>query len=188
MAKQPKGDFVTFTDTSKECIELLKKYAKEGLKEGGKVVTKQMKEYIRSNHAHTGNLAKSVCAWVKIDYGTGQPYMEIGYRSRTQMRKRGVKFFVNPHWFEFGVSPHTIMTRQMKNEGRSAYELEGNGRKYGFIVRHPGLGGKNFLRNTVYENIKEIVDAEKEAIAKISDMLIEKGMRIDLGGDEEIDG
>ena len=69
---------ITFTDTSKECIDLMKKYAKDGLKAGGKVVTKILKDDIKANHYRTGGLYKSVVAWAKVNYQTGQPYMEIG--------------------------------------------------------------------------------------------------------------
>ena len=162
---------VKFVDTSKECIDLMKKYAKEGLKASGKVITKILKNDIKSNH-----------------YKTGQPYMEVGYRSRAQMKKRGVKYYVNPWWFETGIKPHTIATKQFVDTGKTSYELHDNrGVKFGIIVRHPGRTGKNLLRNTVYNNVKEIRQAQIESLKKIDDIKVEKGLFIDLGGDEEID-
>ena len=113
--------------------------------------------------------------------------MDVGYRSKAQMKKKGVKFWVNPTWFEFGVQPHVIMTREYKESGHSSYQLEGNGRKYGVIVQHPGIVSKNFLRNTVMENIDEITTAEQDSLKEIENMMIEKGMTINLGEDEEID-
>lgn len=179
---------VKFVDTSKECIDLMKKYAKEGLKASGKVITKILKNDIKSNHYKTGGLYKSIVAWVKINYKTGQPYMEVGYRSRAQMKKRGVKYYVNPWWFETGIKPHTIATKQFVDTGKTSYELHDNrGVKFGIIVRHPGRTGKNLLRNTVYNNVKEIRQAQIESLKKIDDIKVEKGLFIDLGGDEEID-
>ncbi len=179
---------ITYTDTSKECIDLMKKYAKEGLKAGGKIVTKIVKDDIKANHYRTGGLYKSVVAWAKINYKTGQPYMEIGYRSKAQMKKRGIKFYVNPWWFEMGILPHTITTRQYKQTGKSSYELHDHkGIKYGVIVQHPGRPSKNLLRNTVYENIDKIKDAQKESLMKITEIQVVKGLTVDLGGDEEID-
>lgn len=179
---------VKFVDTSKECIDLMKKYAKEGLKAGGKVITKILKDEIKNNHYKTGGLYKSIVAWAKINYKTGQPYMEVGYRSRAQMKKRGVKYYVNPWWFETGISPHTIATKQYINTGKSSYELHDNrGIKFGIIVQHPGKTGKNLLRNTVFNNIKEIRQAQIESLKKIDDIKVEKGLLVDLGGDEEID-
>ena len=179
---------VNFVDTSKECIDLMKKYAKEGLKASGKVITKILKNDIKSNHYKTGGLYKSIVAWAKINYKTGQPYMEVGYRSRAQMKKRGVKYYVNPWWFETGIKPHTIATKQFVDTGKSSYELHDNrGVKFGIIVQHPGRTGKNLLRNTVYNNLKEIRQAQIESLKKIDDIKVEKGLFIDLGGDEEID-
>ena len=136
---------IKFVDTSKECIDMMKKLSKQGLKASGKIITKVLKEKIP---VRTGGLKKSIVAWAKIDYKTGIPYMEVGYRSRQQMKKRGVKFFVNPWWFEFGTKPHEIMTNEMKNKGKSSYELHDHQRNYGVIVQHPGMGQKNFLRNS----------------------------------------
>lgn len=179
---------ILFVDTSKECIDLLRKYAKEGLKSSGKIITKILKNDIKSNHYRTGGLYKSIVAWAKINYKTGQPYMEVGYRSKAQMKKRGIKYYVNPWWFEQGINPHTIATKEYVNTGKSSYELQDNrGFKFGVIVKNPGRRGKNLLRNTVYNNIKEIREAQVEALKKIDDLKVEKGFNVDLGGDEEID-
>lgn len=179
---------IEFIDTSQECIGLMTKYAKEGLKAGGKIVTKILKEDLKTNHHHTGGLAKAVVAWAKIDNKTGQPYMQVGYRSRSQMKKRGIKYFVNPYWLEFGVTPHQVSTKQFKKTGKSTYMLHNHlGQKFGFIANHPGVTNKNLLRNTVYNNIKEIREAQVESLGKITELQITKGLIVDSGGDEEID-
>lgn len=175
---------VQFVDTSKECIQMMKKLSKQGLKASGKVITKALKEKIP---VRTGGLKKSIVAWAKIDYKTGIPYMEVGYRSRAQMKKRGIKYFVNPWWFEFGNRPHEIMTKEMKNTGKSSYQLHDHQRNYGVVIKHPGMSNKNFLRNTVMENIEEIQKAQEEAFSELSEMMIQEGAKIDLGEDEEIE-
>lgn len=175
---------VKFIDTSKESKNMMIKLAKDGLKAGAKVVTKIVREKINQR---TGGLRKAITAWAKIDKETGQPYLDIGYRNRAQMKKRGIKYVVNPCWIEFGVKPHVIMTKSFKNTGKSAYQLEGNGGKYGVKVQHPGLSGKNLLRNTVYENIEQIQKAEEDYLKQLTDLMIEQGAKIDIGGDEEIE-
>lgn len=176
---------VEFVDTSKECIAMMKKLSKDALKKGGKVVTDIMKEKIP---VRRGYFKKAIKAWAKIDFKTGQPYLEVGYLSRSQTRKKfGLKYFVNPTWFEFGTKPHTIQTRQLKEGTKLTYELEGNSRKYGYSVQHPGMSSKNFLRNTAYENIDKIHSAIQEELSKLEEYTITQGMNIDLGGDEEID-
>lgn len=175
---------VEFVDTSKECMQMMKKLSKQGLKASGKIITKTLKTKIP---VRTGGLKKSIVAWAKIDRNTGIPYMEVGYRSRQQMKKRGVKYFVNPWWFEFGTKPHEIMTDEMKKNGKSSYQLHDHQRNYGVIVKHPGMTNKNFLRNTVMENIDEIINAQKEAFKELTDMMIQEGANINLGEDEEIE-
>lgn len=174
-----------FIDTSSEVKKEMVNLSKKALKEGGKVVTKILKDEVP---LRTGATKKSITAWAKVDRATGQPYMEIGYRSRSQMRKRGIKFFPNPTWIEFGIRPHTIMTKEYKEKGYSSYELEGNGRKFGYIVKHPGMGGKNLLRNTVENNIKEIQAAQSEQLGKLTNLMISEGASIEINmEDEEID-
>ena len=176
---------IKFIDTSKETVDMLKKLSKDGLKAGGKIITKILKEKIP---VRTGGLKKSIVAWAKIDKYTGQPYMQVGYRSKAQMKKRGVKFFVNPTWFEFGTKPHGIETKQFKNTGKSSYELKDNeGNKFGVFVGHPGMTNKNFLKNTVMENIQEIRAAQEEYIKQIEEIVVSQGATIDIGEDEEID-
>ena len=180
---------VTFVDTSEECIKLMIKYSKEGLKAGGKVITDILKEDIKANHYKSGRLYKAINAWAKVNYKTGQPYLEVGYRHRHQMLKKyGIKYFVNPYWFEFGFSSHDIETKQYAKSGFSNYELMDNkGTKFGVIVRHPGKTSKNLLRNTVYNNVEKIKEAQKDSLVKINEIQVVKGLNIDVGGDEEID-
>ncbi len=179
---------VEFSDTSKECYKQMVNLSKSALKAGGKVVIKILKQDIP---VKTGSLKKSITAWAKVDRTTGIPYLDIGYRSRSQMKKKyGIKYFVNPAWFEFGVKPHTIMTKQFEKFGKSSYELENtsSGQKFGVIVQHPGMSNKNFLRNTVYDNIDEIKKAQEEYLGQLTDIMIENGANIVINEeDEEVD-
>lgn len=159
--------------------------SKKALKDGGKVITKILK---RDIPVRTGGLKKSIVAWAKVDRVTGQPYMDIGYRSRAQMRKRGIKYFVNPAWYEFGIAQHTIMTKSYAKTGKSSYELNDSHNKFGIIVQHPGKSSKNFLRNTVYENIAEIQKAQEEHLGQLANIIIEQGNSYkDTEGDVEIE-
>ena len=176
---------ITFIDTSNECIQMMKKLSKDALKQSGKIITSKLQEKIPSKR---GFFKKSIKAWAKIKFKTGQPYLEIGYLSRVQMRKKyGIKYFVNATWFEFGTQPHAIQTKQLKNGDKTTYELHDSNTKYGYQVQHPGMQHRNYLRNTVYENIEEINSTLKENLASLDDYVISQGMSIDLGGDEEID-
>ncbi len=176
---------IEFIDTSKECIQMMKKLSKDALKLGGKVVTKKLQEKMPVKR---GYLKKAVKAWAKIDFKTGQPYLEVGYLTRGQMRKKyGIKYFVNATWFEFGTKPHTIQTIQSKGGGKLTYELHDNHTKYGYIVSHPGMAHKNFLRNTVYENVDEINSAMQDKLKELEEYQVQQGVLVDLGGDEEID-
>lgn len=167
----------TYIDTSQETIQMMTKLSKDALKAGGKVVTKILKESIPSK---TGSLRKEVAAWAKIDKKTGQPYLDVGYRSAAQMRKRGIKYFVNPWWFEFGTKSHAIMTKDFAKSGKSSYELNNGIQKFGVIVQHPGMTSKNFLRNTVYNNIDKIHEAEQEYLGQLTDIMISSGMNVGL--------
>lgn len=176
---------IEFIDTSQECIAMMKKLSKDALKQGGKVVTDILKEELPVKR---GYFKKAVKAWAKIDYKTGQPYLEVGYLTRTQMRKKyGIKYFVNPTWFEFGTKPHQIQTIQFKKGSKLTYELHDNHTKYGYSVQHPGMSNRNYLRNTAYKNINKIQSAIQEGLGKLEEYTLTQGMNIDLGGDEEID-
>lgn len=177
---------VEFIDTSKDVINEMKNLSKQALKAGGKVITSILRQDIA---VRTGGLKKSITAWAKIDKEIGQPVLEVGYRSKAQMLKRGVKFFVNPCWFEFGTKPHTIMTKSFKDNGKSNYELSDHqNNKYGVIVQHPGMQRKNLLRNTVFNNIDEIQKAEEEHLNRLNDIVIKTSGSISLNEEaEEID-
>ena len=178
---------VEFIDTSQECIIEMSNLAKKGLRSAGKIVTKILREKIP---VKTGGLKKSICAEVSLNKKTHYiPRLRVGYLGSEEMAKKGFKHWVNPSWFEFGTKPHVIMTREYSEFGKSSYELmNSNGQKFGVMVQHPGMSQKNFLRNTVYDNISEIRAAEEEYLSKITDIVIEQGLKMSYDeGDEEVD-
>lgn len=168
---------VKFIDTSKECKDQMKYLSRQALKSAGKVVNKILKDKLP---VKTGNFKKSVKAWVKIDYKTGQPELDVGYLNKSQMRKRGVKFFVNPTWFEFGTKPHGIETVRAKM-------LTDGINKFGAFVGHPGMSNKNFLRNTVFDNINEIKTAQEQFLGELNTIIVNAGGSVPEMEDEEID-
>lgn len=177
---------IEFIDTSQECIKMMKKLSRQGLMKVGKLVTEKLQEKLPVKR---GFFKMAVKARVAFDKETGTPHLEVGYLNRKQTRKKyGLKFFVNATWFEFGTKPHPIQTKEYKEHKLfKTYELEGNGQKYGYRVQHPGMSSKNFLRNTVYENIDEIATELQNGLNKLEQYTLEQGMNIDIGGDEEID-
>lgn len=177
---------IEFVDTSQECIKMMKKLSRQGFIKAGKIVTEKLQERLPVKR---GYFKKAIKARVVFDKETGTPHLEVGYLNRKYTRKKlGLKYFVNATWFEFGTKPHQIQTKEMKNHKLfKTYELEGNGQKYGYRVQHPGMSSKNFLRNTVYENVDEIVSALETKLSELEEYSLEQGMNIDIGGDEEID-
>ena len=176
---------IKFVDTSKECIKMMKKLTKKGLMNAGKLVKKTLKEKIPRK---TGSLQASVRARVEFDKSSGIPTLMTGYSNSRQMQKKGYKHYVNPYWFEFGIKPHTIQTKESAKGGKLTYKLrDSKGIEYGYIVDHPGMTNKNFLRNTVYDNIDEIQKALKEGLQELDDYQITQGMKIDDEEDEDIE-
>lgn len=173
--------YVKYIDTSEEVKAEMINLSKKALKEGGKVVTKILRNTVP---VRTGGLKKSITAWAKIDKVTGHPYLEVGYRSRSQMKKRGVHFFVNPSWFEFGTAPHEIKSSWIKGTFRNG--LTDGVHKFGKIVKHPGMTQRNFLRNTVYNNINEIKSAEEKHLGELTDLMVKQGYTSLNYKDEEV--
>ena len=112
MSKEPKIEFI---DRSTETFKTMQKLSRKGLREAGKIVTKIIQDDLNAKHKHTGNMAKAVKARIKVDKESGIPFIELGYLTRKNMKKKyGIKYFVNPSWLEFGTSYHIIKTKQKK--------------------------------------------------------------------------
>ena len=178
---------VSFTDTSKECIQMMRKLSRAALRDGFKVVLPIVRDKMPVKR---GFLKKSVNASVYFDKVTGQPYAEIGYWNRKKMRKKfGINMYTNASWIEFGTKPHSIQTKQSKFSKFLFYnyKLHDNNTEYGYFVEHPGMTSKNFLRNTVYENADKIEEAMQKKLKELEEYVLSEGMTIDIGGDEEIE-
>lgn len=161
---------IKFIDTSTEVKNEMVNLSKQALRSGSKVIRKILKDSVP---VRTGKFKKSIASWVKVDKLTGQPSVDVGYYSRSQVKKKyGIKYFANPAWFEFGTKSHVIQIRKAKTltDGRI---------DFGKSVINKGMSGKNFLRNTVVNNIDEIRKAQEEHLGKLTDILVSQGVKID---------
>jgi hypothetical protein len=93
-------------------------------------------------------------------------------------KKTGVKFFANPAWFEFGIKRHLITSKKVLTNGSVPF---------GRMVIHPGMSSKNFLRNTVQENISEIRAAQEASLGELTRLVVRSGAIIPPDYDGEID-
>lgn len=161
---------VKFIDTSHEVKTTMVKLSKSALRAAAKVAGKEIRENTKK---YTGRLAKQVGYWAKIDRNTGQPELQIGYYSKGQARKKGKAVsHANPAWKEFGVNPHII---SIKN----ANTLTDGNIDYGKSVSHPGLRGEATLRNSVFDNIDAIKDAQQEYLSLLNDTIEAAGGKIE---------
>ena len=175
---------VEFIDTSKECISVMKKMMKKSLMNAGKSIKKTLKNDIP---VKTGSTKASIRARVEFDKKTGIPTLLIGYSNSKQMLKKGYRHYVNPYWLEFGTKPHQIQTKEF-GKGKLNYKLkDSKGTQYGYIVQHPGMKNKNFLRNVVYNNIAEIRQIIEAGIKEINDYQVEQGLIIENEDDEDVE-
>lgn len=164
-----KNNNVEFIDTSHEVKTTMVKLSKSALRAAAKVAGKS----IRDNTAkYTGHLAKQVGYWARINRNTGQPELQIGYYSKGQAKKKGkTPSHANPSWLEFGVSPHVISIR-------NANTLSNGKINYGKSVTHPGIKGQNVLRNSVFNNIDAIQEAQKEFLSALNKTIEAAGGKI----------
>lgn len=154
-----KNKNIEFIDTSHEIKNTMVKLSKSALRASAKVAGKAIRE---ETHKYTGHLAKQVGYWAKIDRSTGQPELQIGYYSKRQARKKGkTPSRSNPTWQEFGVSTHAISIKK-------ANTLSNGKINFGKSVIHPGFKGNGTLRNSVFNNIDAILDAQKEYLSLLN--------------------
>lgn len=160
---------VKFIDTSHEVKTTMVKLSKSALRAAAKVAGKEIRENTKK---YTGRLSKAVGYWAKIDRSTGQPELQIGYYSKGQARKKGKPVsHANPAWKEFGVNPHVI---SIKN----ANTLTDGKIDYGKSVNHPGLRGESTLRNSVFDNISAIQEAQQEYLSLLNETIEAAGGKI----------
>lgn len=167
---------VKFVDTSQDVIKTMKKLQRAAMRAGGKKAA----EKVKTNTAvRSARLQGVVGYWGKIDRFAGIPELQIGYFSRKNALRKGRRPpMVKPSWLEFGIKPHAIKTK-------TAITLTDGISDFGRQVQHPGFGGKNTLRNTVWNNIDEI-RKEQEKHMKLLNQEIEKIVGIDESEADEI--
>lgn len=171
-----KANEIVFVDTHQEVIDTMRKLAKTALRSGGKVVAKHLKE---DTHKRTEDLVNQIGYWAKIDRMTGQPSLDIGYYSTEKMKKVGKPpSHSNPSWFEFGVKAHKI---NVKN----ANTLTDGRIDFGKSVQHPGLREEHILRNAVYDNLEEILEAEEKYLGELNKTIEEAKSKIEESEEEE---
>ena len=150
---------IKFIDTSKEVKNTMVKLSKSALRASAKVAGKAIRE---NTQKYTGKLSKQVGYWARINRDTGQPELQIGYYSKGQAKKKGKSpSHANPAWSEFGVNPHVISIKK-------ANTLSNGKINFGKSVSHPGLRGQSILRNSVFNNIDAIKDAQKEFLSALN--------------------
>ena len=163
-----KNTVVKFIDTSHEVKQTLVKLSKSALNASAKVVRRIIRENLPTR---SKRLKNHVASWAKIDYGTGQPELQIGFQSWQKVRSRGKKpSNANPSWVEFGVSPHVLRAK--------GNVMSYNDTFYGKEASHGGTRGQHVLRNAVYNNIEEIRSAQAEYLAELNNAIEAAGGKI----------
>lgn len=160
---------IKFIDTSKDVKNTMVKLSKSALRASAKVAGKAIRE---NTQKYTGKLSKQVGYWARINRDTGQPELQIGYYSKGQAKKKGKSpSHANPAWSEFGVSPHVISIKK-------ANTLSNGKINFGKSVSHPGLRGQSILRNSVFNNIDAIKDAQKEFLSVLNKTIEAAGGKV----------
>lgn len=167
---------VKFVNTSSDVKKAMESLSKKALRKAGAVVSERLKEAIPSK---TARLKNHIDKSVYIDRDTGQPTMKVGYLKPSRVKKKGKRVSSsNPHWLEFGTSPHQIRPKNAKAMGY-------NSNFYGAEVSHPGKRGTNVLRDTVYNNIDEIRAAQEETLTALNETLEKALQKGDNTPDDE---
>lgn len=160
---------VKFINTSSEVKKTMVKLSKSALRAAAKVAGKAIRE---NTEKYTGRLAKQVGYWARIDRRTGQPELQIGYYSKSQARKKGKSpSHANPAWQEFGTKAHVISIKK-------ANTMSDGKINYGKTVTHPGTRGQSILRDSVFNNISAIQNAQKEYLSALNKEIKAAGGKI----------
>jgi HK97 gp10 family phage protein len=162
---------VKFVDNSGEVKKTLQDLSKTALREGAKIVRKELR---RSLPVRTKSLKNHIGSWVRINRDTGMTECQIGYYSWQKVRKLGKKpSHSSPYWLEFGTDSHLIQVQQnRKNKppnrsGVMWYMKTPIGKQ----VKHPGQPAQHLLRNAAYNNIGAICKAQEKYLKYLNDTL-----------------
>lgn len=170
---------IIFVDKSDEVKKTIVGLSKTALRASGKVVRKLLRDNVPVRSKRFKN---HIGTWVMINYSTGQPTLQVGFKSWQKVKKDGkLPSSAAPWWIEFGVQPHTMPLPNKKSFMRYKDDI------FGFHVNHPGTKATHVLRDTVLNNIKEIREAQEEYLKEITKTLDEAGMKIDKGEEFEDD-
>ena len=169
------GAHIHFIDKSDEVKKTLIGLSKSALRASGKVIRKHLRQNIPVRSKRFKN---HIGSWVMINYTTGQPTLQIGFYSWQRVKKKGkLPSSASPWWIEKGTRAHEITGRYMRYGDMV----------FGHDVHHPGTKPTNVLRDTVYNNIAEIREAQKQYLAEIEKTLEAAGMKVDKGDEFEDD-
>lgn len=167
-----------FVNTSAEAKKALQGLSKTALRDAGKIVRKTLRETVPIRSKRFKN---HIASWAFINNKTGQPELQVGFYSWQRVKKRGkLPSHANPHWIEFGVKSHTIAPKGSKKA------MSYNNEFYGKAVDHPGTPALHTLRNSVYENIDKIRDAQADLL-KYLDQTLEVAQSNVFNGEAEED-
>lgn len=173
-----KNSKIVFEDYSQDVIKTMQGLSKSALRESGKVVRKILRKNIP---VRSKRLKNHIASWAFVERRTGQPQLQIGYYSWQRVRKRNKEpSHASPSWVEFGTSPHVISAKKAK---AMAYAEN----FYGSKVHHGGQRATHVLRNSVYDNIKEIKAAQAQYLAELSGAIERAKGKIDGREDVEDD-
>ena len=148
----------------------MEKLSRDALNASGRVIMKIMRENIPIRSKRFSN---HIGKWTFIGRKDGIPQMQIGfYGWQTVKKKHKIPSSMNPHWVEFGTSPHIITVKNAKSLGF-------NNILYGRSVQHPGTPATHLLRDTVYNNLDEIRAAQEEYLTELNKTIEEAQKKID---------
>lgn len=170
------NDEIVFIDTSTEVKETLEKLSRSALRAAGREIGKHLKS---NTKVRTQNLKNHIGFWAKIDKYTGQPELQVGYYSWQKVKKKGKRpSRSNPMWFEFGVNAHAINIKKAQTLSDGIID-------YGKSVNHPGLKDEHILRNSVYDNIDSIRNAQEKYLSELNKTIEEASRLIEESEEDE---
>lgn len=177
---------VTFIDTSKEVKTTMENLSKSALRASGTVIRKKLREQIKQLGIIRSNKFKNyIASWTRVDKTTGQPQLQVGFYSwQKLLEKKGKSALsrASPHWIEFGTRRHS-----MPGADKKGHFMSYDDNFYGYHVEHPGQRATHLLRDTVYNNVKEIRAAQEKYLAELNKTLEAAGAKVYKGEEVEDD-
>ncbi len=177
---------VTFVDSSAEVKRTLANLSKSALRASGTVIRKKLRERVKElGLVRSDKFKNYIASWAFVERTTGQPRLQVGFYSWQKLvEKKGREALsrASPHWIESGTQRHSI-PKATTTKHLMLYKDN----FYGFHVDHPGQQATHLLRDTVYDNIKEIRAAQEKYLAELNKTLEEAGAKVFAGEEDEAD-